>query len=361
MNTEQSAMPSMVKRRGRAIQGALKGSRFFAAFCAMATPLLEAAWLYGLHFSDRRLFLRSPYARIRRPDMTRRGIELLPRLPFFVDFAKRLRASIPEETLQRKRQAMLGRRDEMAFTEEIELDLDADTRAELLEFATSDEVLSRVLPYFGMVPRIETALVMLNIPHPELREPAGSQLWHRDGGYYKMLTLWLYLSDLDADSGPYCAINASRFPYRTEIPLPHSPTPVAPSWSSSRHPDDLVDQYVDPSEVLRLEGPLGTAALVDSALCYHKGGFCKLRERLALGINYTTDQVQAAESIVDHLGIADHPSVRSLLESPVNQALLLRPSSPQLGKFVFRVMRSVFTTYARPLAGKAARNGASAG
>lgn len=353
IHAEHAAKPAVVRNLARSIREALKGSRLFAAFCALATPLLEAVWLRGLHFSDRRLFLRTPYARIKAPGMARRGIEVLPQVPFFAGFAKHLRERIGEETLQRKRREMLGRREETAFSDGIELDIDADTRASVLEFATSEEVLSKVLPVLGMVPRIETTYVMLNIPHPGLREPASSQLWHRDGGYYKMVTFWLYLTDLDAGSGRYCAIDASRFPFRAEIPLPAAPSPVLSPWQRYRHPDGLVEQFVDPSEVVLVEGPAGTAAIVDSSLCYHKGGFCAERERLALAINYTTDQIQPVASIVDHLGLVDHPRIRTLLESPVNRALLLRPSSPTVGKFVLRVMRGFLTHNASPLSRQA--------
>lgn len=326
--------------------GRLKSNLLWKIGVEALSPLFVWFWKNLLHPQARLLYLLGEYRGVCSHELKSRAFECYEAVPEFVTFAQWLRKQIPDGLLNQAREKLLACKDEGAFTETLDLALSEETRIALLKFAQSPEVLKRVIPYFGLIPRIDTVFVMFNIPRPELGGPEGSQRWHRDGDIYKMLSLYVCLTDLDENSGLYSAVTESSLKYRQAVPIEVVDSGQS-LWKNGRHSDEYLKKYVPETEWVSLKGPVGTAALVDSASCYHKGGFCKQRERLLLQINYIADQTHTRRSILDVLGLRTHPKSKDFLDDAVKCALL-RPNSGRMGRFVFAIVRRLLTYYVSP-------------
>ncbi len=74
-------------------------------------------------------------------------------------------------------------------------------------------------------------------------------------------------------------------------------------------------KFAEESAWTKLAGPAGTTALVDPGALYHKGGYCKTRDRLMLQISYVSDVPTPIQSIVAQLGLSGEPLLTSVLDT----------------------------------------------
>ncbi|MDZ4677654.1 MAG: hypothetical protein SGI74_09115 [Oligoflexia bacterium] len=345
MMSQSGAMQSQ-PRPLRPWAAKFKANPLWRLFVILTVPAFEFFWSWILHFNEKIIYLKSPYIDADSKNLKRDAIEIYKNDPVFKEFALWLKSRIPESVIQKKREEMNKRTDELAYAETLELQLDEETRLGILEFAMSAPVLNKVLPYFKIIPRIDTAFVLYNIPKPDLGGPEGSQRWHRDGDIYKMLSLYICLTDLDENSGQYSAVSERNLNYHQAIPLERVDGDKS-IWKNGRHSDSYLRKFVPDSDLVHLKGPIGTAALVDSASCYHKGGFCKERERILFQINYICDQVHVRPSIVDYLSLRKNPKLSSLLLTPLQRAMV-RSNAGRKGRLVFTLARRLLTYNIKP-------------
>jgi hypothetical protein len=330
----ENPAPSFVDR--------VRASWPWKVFVVATVPLFDFAWQYVINFKYKLLYLAAGAGRWEKSsELKANAAELYNNDQDFIAFSKWLRSRIPDQLLREKKSAMLNNGKEDSFSTNLEPDLDEETRFKLLEFALSDKVLRKVLPYFKVVPRLDTIFMMYNIPKPALGGPEGSQRWHRDGDIYKMLSLYICLTDLDENSGMYSAVGERNLTYHQAIPIQNF-DPTQSIWKNGRHNDTYFSKYISDSQIFRLKGPQGTAALVDGASCYHKGGYCKERERLLFQINFIADQTHERKSILDVLKLKNHSGIANVVNTPLKKALL-RENSVKKGKLVFGLARRLLT------------------
>ena len=74
----------------------------------------------------------------------------------------------------------------------------------LLRLALDEKLLEIVSLYLGMWPRLQSIAAWLNFPSPD--QAKHSQLWHRDPEDIKLLKVFIYLDDVDANRGPFSYI-----------------------------------------------------------------------------------------------------------------------------------------------------------
>jgi len=156
------------------------------------------------------------------------------------------------------------------------------------------------------------------------------------------MTLFMCLSEVDDDSGPYFAIGTDQVPFHAEVPKTHI-DPSLPVWKRYRLGDDEMFAYVDPGVVVRLAGDVGTTIMVDSGACYHKGGYCKSRERLMLQIRYVTDDGDAA--VPGWAGFVDltRPDVAALLDDPLCRYMISSGDSSLVRRLgLYRLCKAIY-------------------
>jgi hypothetical protein len=278
----------------------------------VAAPAYALIWEYLVNVRGKRLYLRSRYARAGDPGLRRAGVKIFTS-PGFTEFASRLRVSMPDAILDDARRELLATPD--GFSTDVYPLFDDTIRTEVVKFALSEPVLQAVLGYLRVVPRMRCPNVLLNVARPELGEE-GSKLWHRDGYTYRCLTLFMCLSDVDGESGPYWAIGIDRLPIHADVAKPHLDSSLS-VWRRFRITNEEMSAYVDMADAVELSGPAGTTVFVDSGNCYHKGGYARTKDRLMLQLRYVTDDGDADLPAWSTFANLEHPDVRPLLADPV--------------------------------------------
>ena len=215
------------------------------------------------------------------------------------------------------REKMLADKNEETYFTNFENELNEETRYKMLEFALSDEVLAPVIAYYGVVPRINTFSLLLNIPRRN-EGATGSREWHRDDGHFKSINLFMCINDVSEENGAYSAIGQRDIPRYASIPLETVDTRLS-VWQRFRHSTELIRKYVPNFKVIRLEGKAGTAVFVDPELIYHKGGHCITKDRLMVQISYSLDKTRPMPSILDRFSLRNHLRVSELTNTKIKK------------------------------------------
>jgi hypothetical protein len=123
-------------------------------------------------------------------------------------------------------------------------------------FALQPTLLAGLAEYYGELPRLDYVTVTYSGPaEGELRF---SQLWHRDYDDTRVVKLFVYLTDVGDEDGPF-----------TFLPGPHSDR-VGFSARSHR-PDAAIAARVDLGAAVRMIAPRLSAFLVETSRCLHMG------------------------------------------------------------------------------------------
>lgn len=143
---------------------------------------------------------------------------------------------------------------------------DAIRAPHLLELANRPDILARAAAVIGAKPTIHDFLVWWSFPGPE--KPADSQFWHRDCADWKMVKLFVYLTDVDSDSGPHIYAPGSV----------HSDKLVA----VRRYADEEVEPIFQPAKIL---GPAGSAIMTNPR-GLHRATLPRAKRRLVFEASY---------------------------------------------------------------------------
>ena len=80
--------------------------------------------------------------------------------------------------------------------------LSEKTKQNIFNLATSDLMVSTAANYLGVFPILSRILVNYNIPN-DPDDQRGAMLWHRDDFGYRSLDLFLSITDIDKNNGPF--------------------------------------------------------------------------------------------------------------------------------------------------------------
>ncbi|MEE9380593.1 MAG: phytanoyl-CoA dioxygenase family protein [Hyphomonadaceae bacterium] len=148
---------------------------------------------------------------------------------------------------------------------------------EMYRIAADPIILSMVQEYMGVPPIYNTPVAFLNSARKvkaarELSDTA--QLYHHDLHRLQFVKLFVYLTDVDAESGPHTLIKGA---HRTR------PDNL---WADGRHTDEAVEAGGLMDDEVTIEGKAGTIFLVDTSTL-HKGANPKSKHRLMAQVQYT--------------------------------------------------------------------------
>lgn len=147
----------------------------------------------------------------------------------------------------------------------------------LLRLALDPYILSIASRYMGMAVYLRAIDLWLDRP---TSEPAKeTQLWHRDGDDVLNVKVFVYLNDVDRETGPFCFIPRSH-PFGDRRWL-------APESEKGRATDEAMARLVPPEEWRINTAPAGTTILCDTS-GYHKGLKPTGNQRLMLTWQYTS-------------------------------------------------------------------------
>ncbi len=159
-------------------------------------------------------------------------------------------------------------------------------KSKIVKFASSKKMINTAANYMGIYPMITRIQVALNIPR-ENSNARSAMLWHKDAFGFKNLDFFMAVTDIDEDSGPfYCLekrIKAGTFK--------NFPYVKSKSGERGKVSFDEFDRVFKGHSIIPLIGKSGTAFFLDSFSTYHRGGFCKAKDRLVLRICYQSHDV----------------------------------------------------------------------
>lgn len=148
----------------------------------------------------------------------------------------------------------------------------------VVRLALDPKLLEIVASYLGLCPKLHAIHAWLNFPTDE--PPRASQMWHRDPEDLRLVKAFIYLVDVDEETGPF-----------TYIPRTHSFGEYAGQVPQHKDRKRVSDDEMNP--VLSIEkhmvctGPADTMILADT-VGYHRGGKPRAKNRILLTFTYTS-------------------------------------------------------------------------
>jgi hypothetical protein len=141
-----------------------------------------------------------------------------------------------------------------------------------IRIGSSDALLDIVNTYRGLLTRLKYVDNWYTVPRPAAEKRVFSQRWHRDPEDRHCVKVFLYLSDVDADAGPFQYILSSSSGGR----YGH----LWPWGEGARYPPPAsLEERVAVEDIVTLTGPSGTLIICDTG-GFHRGGFAKTGPRV---------------------------------------------------------------------------------
>jgi hypothetical protein len=155
-----------------------------------------------------------------------------------------------------------------------------EQRIALLRIALDRRVLARVAEYLGVLPVLTEADYFCSFP---VAGPfTKSQLWHCDCDAGAVFKLFIYCDDVTADDGPFEFIEAAASARVRDA--------IGYRYAGRRYrvSDAVMDQHIPAAQVHSVIGPAGTAFVVETTRCFHRGSRIvdKQRRRVMASVCY---------------------------------------------------------------------------
>lgn len=157
-----------------------------------------------------------------------------------------------------------------------------DFKNPFIRLALEPNILSIVNGYLGMFSKFHYYSLAVATPVPEGIIPLKSQRWHRDFEDKILCKMFIYLSDVDQDSGPFMYIRKSNYGRIWSHVFPPKP-------AKGSYPDmNEVLQKIPQQEMLECHGKAGTVIFADTR-GLHRGGYAKKNKRIMFTAEYASE------------------------------------------------------------------------
>lgn len=151
----------------------------------------------------------------------------------------------------------------------------------VVKLAIEPAILDIVNSYMGLWSRLIYMDVWDTIPLEHAGADVASQRWHRDPEDFRIVKTFLYVTDVDVDSGPMHYVKGSRTGEKYGRLWPHT-IPVGPVVPSK----DL-ERAIPRTDWIIATFPAGTLLFVDTT-AFHRGGRAIKNQRVFSTWNYVT-------------------------------------------------------------------------
>jgi hypothetical protein len=148
-----------------------------------------------------------------------------------------------------------------------------------LSVCLSRKMLDIANEYLQLWSKLEYVDMWYSIPVGADAERKASQIWHRDFNDLHLLKAFLYLSDVDEQSGPFEYVPGSQPGGRYAGVHPWAPMAIG------RISDKELAKYVQADDVRTFTAPKGTIIFCNTS-GLHRGGFAETRPRVLAPVTY---------------------------------------------------------------------------
>lgn len=167
------------------------------------------------------------------------------------------------------------------LTQLIPLYPEIDLEDPFVRFGLSNTILDCVSAYLGLWPKLYYYTLGITNPVELGAVPRQSQRWHRDPEDRKMCKVFIYLTDVDATSGPFHYVKGSIRGGRWGSLYPQQPP------AGSYPPLEEVERRVSSEDILSCTAPAGTVIFADTS-GLHKGGYATGKRRIMSTTGFVT-------------------------------------------------------------------------
>ena len=217
--------------------------------------------------------------------------------------------------------------------------LSDELKKEIVDFGSSDLMISTAAKHMGIFP----ILTRVQVDHNISRDNAGrrgAMFWHRDTFGFRNLDFFMAVTDIDDENGPfYCLdkkIKASTFL--------NFPNVVSTEKKGERGKVSLEEfsKYFGNEKIIKLAGESGTAVFLDSFSTYHRGGFCKSKDRVTLRFCYQSqDALYESHIINDDIYLYDKNIRKSKIDNIFKKYIFFKNKS-KLMKMLSQKIVNIF-------------------
>ena len=165
-------------------------------------------------------------------------------------------------------------------------ELPFELKKRIIDFASSDLVITTTSKYLGVFPILSRIYFYHNIVNDNNKDEELSQKWHKDGMGYKGLDFFISITDIKETNGPLYISKQdnplgafSRIENTTQNSKRGERNKISNEVFNELHTNEDIDSII---------GNKATCLIVDSYNCYHKGGFLKEGDRVMLRIAFDT-------------------------------------------------------------------------
>jgi hypothetical protein len=159
--------------------------------------------------------------------------------------------------------------------------VDVDSDDAWFRLCTSRRMLDIANTYLGLWSKVEYVDMWYSVPMPEEARRVSSQRWHRDFNDKHLLKAFLYLVDVDEDTGPFEYIPGSAPGGRYSQEWPWRPL------GETYPPDGAVEERIPADAIKTFTGPKGTLLFCNTS-GFHRGGFAKAKPRVLATVTYSS-------------------------------------------------------------------------
>jgi hypothetical protein len=175
-----------------------------------------------------------------------------------------------------------------AFLRSILTNQDLAQNPELVDFALSDSLLRLVTNYLGTIPHLNRIDLLYSVNHGG-EEAISSQIYHLDPEGTRQAKLFMNLRDVGPDEGPFTFIPAAETSRIVNAIKKRRLEDT--QMAAGRYSDDELEAVGALENAISVDGPKGSAALVDTSRCLHFGSRVRPGTyRLCLYIQYCTSR-----------------------------------------------------------------------
>jgi hypothetical protein len=193
-----------------------------------------------------------------------------------------------EKQRQMEAAAGPGNSKKWAFLRSILTNQDLAKNPKLIDFALSDALLSLVTNYLGTIPHLNRIDLLYSVNHGG-DEAISSQIYHLDPEGTRQAKLFMNLRDVGPEEGPFTFIPASETMRIVNAIKKRRLEDT--QMAAGRYSDDELEAVGGLQKAISVDGPRGSAALVDTSRCLHFGSRVQPGTyRLCLYIQYCTSR-----------------------------------------------------------------------
>jgi len=162
-------------------------------------------------------------------------------------------------------------------------DLSDNLKSEIVKFASSEMMISTAAKHMGIFPILTRVQVFHNISRQGAHR-RGAMHWHRDTFGFKNLDFFMAVTDVDDESAPFQylekKIKASAF-----LTFQNLASTTKKGERGKVFHEEFSKHFKD-NETSTFMGKSGSGMFTDTFSVYHRGGFCKSKDRVILRLCY---------------------------------------------------------------------------